>query len=125
MWYQQSPAVGDGLGWDLEAPHLSPKCSRHTWPPLQLVGSSGCSQPLSPDRVDHTSDRARRELTWVLLSLQCLTLPHTWGQGPSPSSSLWVGPSPHPGSPTQVLASLRSVRSNFSLLTNVPIPSNK
>uniref|UniRef100_A0A8C9M3S2 Phosphodiesterase n=1 Tax=Panthera tigris altaica TaxID=74533 RepID=A0A8C9M3S2_PANTA len=27
--------------------------------------------------------------------------------------------------PTQVLASLRSVRSNFSLLTNVPIPSNK
>ena len=63
MWYQQSPAVGDGLRWDLEAPHLSPRCPQHTWPFLQLAGSSGCSQPLSPDQADHTGDRAQRELT--------------------------------------------------------------
>lgn len=75
MWYQQSPAVGDGLRWDLEAPHLSPRCPQHTWPFLQLAGSSGCSQPLSPDHADHTGDRAQRELTWVLLSLQCPGLP--------------------------------------------------
>ena len=66
MWYQQSPAVGDGLGWGLEAAHLAPP---------RLSGSSGCSQPLCPDRAAHTGDRALQELTWVLLSLQCPGLP--------------------------------------------------
>lgn len=28
---------GDGLRWDLEAPHLSPRCPQHTWPFLQLA----------------------------------------------------------------------------------------
>ena len=60
MWYQQSPVVGDGLGWGLAAAHLAASAAS---------GSSGCSQPLCPDRAAHTGDRALRELTWVLLSL--------------------------------------------------------
>lgn len=47
------------------------------------------------------------------------------GTRAQPWLPLWVDSSPHCSSLTQVLASLRSVRSNFSLLTNVPIPSNK
>lgn len=74
VWEEAGCGTSSRLRWEMG---WDGAWKRHIWPPLQLSGSSGCSQPQSPDRADHTGDRALRELTWVLLSnaLACPGLP--------------------------------------------------
>lgn len=46
MWYQQSPVVGDGLGWGLEAAHLAASAALR----VERVQPTPVPRPGSPHR---------------------------------------------------------------------------
>uniref|UniRef100_H0VU77 Phosphodiesterase n=1 Tax=Cavia porcellus TaxID=10141 RepID=H0VU77_CAVPO len=96
--------------------------------PTPSPGRSALDSQASPGLVLHAgaATSQRRESFLYRSDSDYDMSPKTMSRNSSVTSE---APSPSPvltaTHPPQVLASLRSVRSNFSLLTNVPIPSHK